>query len=632
MVPSRSSAGEVPDMQEERKRQVYAEQIRLLYANANVGVEVTVLVASILAYLQWPVIPHPTVLGWLVYVALVSALRYGLARAYRRPSAKSGKWWGNAFAVSAGLSGAGWGGASILLYPPEQLTHQVFLAFVLGGVMLGAVSLLAPRPESFLAFLLPAALPTAVRFLAEGDRIHIAMGLLATLFTVSILATTRRIYLTIGASLALRFENQDLVDGLRLAKQETEALNQKLEVRVTERTVELHEANERLRAEMEQRKRAEDELLRARKLEALGVLAGGIAHDFNNFLTIVQGNLGLARMELERGHPVSDILEQTLGACEHAASLASQLLTFGKGGAPVRLTVSADKLIKDSVNLTAAGANVNIDVTVADNLWALDIDASQISHALQNILLNARQAMPEGGRIEVRAENLHLDDDLLPVRPGKYVRVSVRDFGCGIPPDILPRVFDPYFTTKPSGSGLGLAAAFAIVSKHQGHIAVQSTVGVETTFSIYLPASGKTLPPTLPSAEPVHTGSGRILVMDDESAIRQLVARMLERFGYEAEGAKDGEEAIALFQAAKAAGRGFDAVLLDLTVPGGMGGADAAIKLREIDPSVPLVVTSGYAHGQILSEYQKHGFDAVLRKPWTVAELGQVFKQVRRRG
>ncbi len=629
-MPSGRTADDPPlQIQDERNRQVRAEQIRLLYANANTGSVVTVLVASVLGYLQWPVIPHPIVLSWLVYTLIISSARYALTRFYRRnPANSGGNRRGTAFGVGTGLSGVGWGSAAVLLYPQANLTNQVLLAFVVGGMMLGAVSLLSARPEAFLAFIVPIGVPAGLRFFLDGDSVHLAMGLLAAIFTVNILVTAWHTYQTIRTSLILQFENKDLVENLLLAKGETEALNRELETRVVERTAESHDSNERLRAEIEQRRQAEEELLRARKLESLGVLVGGIAHDFNNFLTVVLGNIGLAAMELERGNPVFDILERTEGACRRAASLASQLLTFGKGGAPVRRIVSAVPLLKDAVGLAAAGANVTIDVNIAEDLWSVDIDASQVSHALQNILLNARQAMPDGGLIELRAENVRLETAAPPLTQGQYVRVSVHDCGCGIPSDILPRVFDPYFTTKKTGTGLGLAAAYAIVSKHLGHITVQSVVGVGTTFNVYLPASEQKASPEHPTREDLATGAGRVLVMDDDEAIRVLALQMLKNSGYEAVGASDGAQAIALFQKAKATGRGFDAVLLDLTVPGGMGGKETAVRLREIDSSVPLIVSSGYSDDPVMAEFGKHGFVAVLGKPWTVGQLSHVFKQV----
>jgi hypothetical protein len=297
-------------------------------------------------------------------------------------------------------------------------------------------------------------------------------------------------------------------------------------------------------------------------LESLGVLAGGIAHDFNNFLTIIAGNIALAKMHLKPADPVYDILEQAAVASNRATSLALQLLTFGKGGAPVRRPSPLDGTLKDAVDLVRAGATVTIDLVIAGDLWSAEIDIEQIGQALYNILLNARQAMPEGGIIEVRAENVVFDDDPLSLRNGEYVMVSIRDHGCGIEADVLPRIFDPYFTTKQSGSGLGLATVHAIIAKHEGRITVQSIPGAETTFSIYLPACKAAQPAESGVGQQLQTGSGRILVMDDEEALRTLLAQILKRLGYEVECAIDGTEAINLYQKAKDSGRRFDIVCL----------------------------------------------------------------------
>jgi PAS domain S-box-containing protein len=396
--------------------------------------------------------------------------------------------------------------------------------------------------------------------------------------------------------------------------------------RVAERTAELQQANERLEAEVNQRKLLEDELMRADKLEALAVLAGGIAHDFNNFLMIVQGNLELAKIQTKPGDPLHEILQQSDTACKRAVSLASQLLTFGKGGAPIVRTTSVAQLLAASVDLARAGSQVRFDLAVPDDLWPAEIDAGQISQVFHNLLLNARQAVPESGIVEVRAENVAIKDSVLSINSGKYVRISVRDYGHGIPAEILPRIFDPYFTTKEAGRGLGLATAYSIVTKHQGHIRADSTVGQGTTFYIHLPASE--MSPVAQPAAVVRTGAGRILVMDDEQAIRRLLELMMSQLGYEVECASDGAEAIELFTRATASGRGFAGVLLDLTVPGRMGGKDAAEELRKIDPSVKLIVSSGYADAPILSEFQKYGFDDVIRKPYTLTELSDVLTRV----
>jgi PAS domain S-box-containing protein len=397
--------------------------------------------------------------------------------------------------------------------------------------------------------------------------------------------------------------------------------------RVAERTAELQHANEQLLTEMEHRKEVEEELLRGRKLEAIGVLAGGIAHDFNNFLTIISGSLALAKMSLPPDDPLSDILEPATAACKRAASLALQLLTFGKGGAPVKRLFPLAGVIKDAVELARAGAQVTIDLAIASDLLSAEIDTEQISHALHNILLNARQAMPEGGTIEVRAENVVSTGDLLPLRSGKYIAISVRDHGYGIAADALPLIFDPYFTTKQSGSGLGLATVHSIITKHEGHITVQSILGLGTTFSIYLPACVDVRLPEPASDEWLQTGSGRILVMDDEEEIRRLLEQILARLGYEVECARDGPEAIELYQIAKHQGRSFDAVLLDLTIPGGMGGKEVANRLRGLDPSVILIVSSGYSNIPIMSEFRRYGFDDVLSKPWTPEQLSEVLQR-----
>jgi two-component system, cell cycle sensor histidine kinase and response regulator CckA len=415
---------------------------------------------------------------------------------------------------------------------------------------------------------------------------------------------------------------------LREAKRELTKSRDELCVRVAERTAELERANRLLREEIERRERIEEELLRARHLESLGVLAGGIAHDFNNFLTIIEGNLALAHTRARPGDPIREILDQASRACRGATSLGQQLLTFAKGGAPVRRTVEVAQVLQDSIELARAGSNATIEVSTAPDLWPADLDTDQIQQALYNLLLNARQAMPAGGNIEVRAGNMVHQGADLPLPPGRYVAISVRDCGAGIPAGNLARIFDPFFTTKEKGSGLGLTTAYAIARRHGGALAVESQPGRGSTFRLYLPASEGT--PAAGSAEPdvLHRGAGRVLVMDDEEPIRRLLSSTLGLLGYEVDCAREGGEAITMYGNAMACGRGYAAVLLDLTVPGGMGGKATAAALRRMDSAVKIIASSGYSDDPVMSEFRAYGFSDVIPKPWTMAQLSAVFKRV----
>jgi CheY-like chemotaxis protein len=264
-------------------------------------------------------------------------------------------------------------------------------------------------------------------------------------------------------------------------------------------------------------------------------------------------------------------------------------------------------------------------VSISEDLRFAEVDPGQIGQVLHNILLNARQAMPEGGIIEVHAENVVVEDAL---GADTRVRISIRDYGCGIPANVLPRIFDPYFTTKPGGSGLGLATAYAIIAKHGGGLSVESKPGDGSVFIIDLPASQESPAPEAPIVADIQAGTGRILAMDDEEALRKLLETVLTTLGYEVQTAHDGAEAIALCAEAKASGRSFDAVLLDLTVSGGMGGMEAAVRLKEFDPSLKLIVSSGYSSAAVMSDFRKYGFDDVIPKPWTVAQMSEVLRRV----
>jgi signal transduction histidine kinase/CheY-like chemotaxis protein len=369
----------------------------------------------------------------------------------------------------------------------------------------------------------------------------------------------------------------------------------------------------------------ERERARAQHLESLGVLAGGLAHDFNNLLTGIVGNLSLARRDLAPESRGYRRLQEAEDACFHARDLTRQLLTFAKGGEPIKRVFSLADNLGAWAGFALAGSNVRPRVEVAPGLPPVDADEGQIHQVVNNLVLNAQQAMPRGGTVGLRAEALTLGEgNGLPLAPGRYVRLTVADEGVGIPPEHLPKVFDPYFTTKQTGSGLGLSTAYSIVRRHGGHIGVRSELGRGTAFTVYLPAAAET--PGAPEGReaPVPAGNGKVLVMDDEAMLRDLLAELLPELGYEARFAADGAEAVALYQEAQAEGRPFDAVLLDLTVPGGMGGREALGELRRLDPGVRAVASSGYAFDTGSPQDQGAGFVAAISKPYRPSDLAAV--------
>ena len=375
-----------------------------------------------------------------------------------------------------------------------------------------------------------------------------------------------------------------------------------------------------------ERKRLEEELLRAEKLESVGLLAGGIAHDFNNILTTILGNVSLGKMQMTPDGETFEMLSEAEKASIRAQTLTKQLLTFAKGGAPIKETASIKDILKESPSFVLRGSKSSCKLSIAEDLWPAEVDVGQISQAINNIVINANQAMPEGGTIRVEAENLTIDDGHgLPLKPGRYIRISIKDQGVGIAEKHLANIFDPYFTTKHDGSGLGLATAHSIIEKHEGHITVESLIGVGTTLHIYLPASDK----MIPEKEEVQLikGQGRILVMDDEASLRKMLGRMLKNLGYESKFAKDGAEAIEMYKAAKKSEKPYDAVIMDLTIPGGMGGKEAINKLLEIDPEVKAIVSSGYSDDPVLANFREYGFKGMIPKPFEFQSLSKVLHE-----
>lgn len=381
--------------------------------------------------------------------------------------------------------------------------------------------------------------------------------------------------------------------------------------------------------DISERKRIENELLQASKLESLGILAGGIAHDFNNILTIILGNLSLGKMYASHEDPIHERLTEIEKAALQARDLTQQLLTFAKGGAPVKKTVSIGDLVKETTVFALRGSKVRCEFHIPEDLSPVKIDEGQISQVINNLVINAVQAMPEGGTIRVLAANITIKEARAedgPLKAGRYIKISIADEGMGIPVEYRHKIFDPYFTTKPNGSGLGLATSYSIVKKHDGYIFVESEVGVGTAFHVFLPACTRRAVKKK-DEETLHVGKGNILVMDDKETIGDIVGQMLARLGYKAQFARDGAEAIELYERAAESGHPFDCVVMDLTIPGGMGGKETIKKLREIDPDAKAIVSSGYCNDAVMANFREYGFDGVVAKPYRIEELSKVLKE-----
>jgi two-component system cell cycle sensor histidine kinase/response regulator CckA len=377
------------------------------------------------------------------------------------------------------------------------------------------------------------------------------------------------------------------------------------------------------------RKKMEEELLKAQKLESLGVLAGGLAHDFNNLLTAMIGNIALAKLDAGPGNRIYQRLTDAERATERAQTLTQQLLTFSRGGAPLKKSLSIKDVVRNITSFALRGSKSKAEFLIPPDLWSVEADEGQLSQVINNLVSNADQAMPQGGIVSVVCKNIEIEaESALPLTPGNYILLAITDRGVGISRQHLKKIFDPYFTTKQKGSGLGLATTYSIMKRHNGHIAVESAEGAGTTFSLYLPATGQALDhgPASPGSE--RTGNSRILIMDDEDMVRDIAGQILTRLGFEVSYARDGAEAIELYVQARSAGRPFDVVIMDLTIPGGIGGKEAVKQIREIDPRVKAIVSSGYSNDPIMARYTEYGFSGVVSKPYTIKVLGETIRKV----
>lgn len=383
--------------------------------------------------------------------------------------------------------------------------------------------------------------------------------------------------------------------------------------------------------DIRERLKLEEEIQKAQRLESAGVLAGGIAHDFNNLLTAILGNISLAKAFAEPDSKTFERLAETETATLRAKDLTRQLLTFAKGGVPVTRTVDLSNIIVESAEFVLRGSSLKCECYIADNLWPVDADVGQINQVIHNLVINASQVMHEGGTCRLEAKNILLrDDDPIPLPEGKYIKISVHDTGTGISPEHISRIFDPFYTTKSSGSGLGLSTAYSIIKKHGGLLTVDSELGKGSAFHIFLPASDRPVlsPANGDQQTAVHRGEGKILLMDDEEFVREIATELLVHLGYTVKTATEGQEALRLYKQELESGERFTAVIMDLTIPGGMGGKETIQELKKLDPDVKTIVSSGYANDPILANFRDYGFDGMVPKPYKLEELSETLQQV----
>jgi nitrogen-specific signal transduction histidine kinase/CheY-like chemotaxis protein len=379
-----------------------------------------------------------------------------------------------------------------------------------------------------------------------------------------------------------------------------------------------------------ERRRMEEAQLTAQKLESISLLAGGIAHDFNNLLAGILGNISLARAEVSEAHPADENLANAERALLRAKDLTQQLLTFARGGAPVRHLADVGQLVRDAAVFASHGSPCACAFEINADLWPAEIDEGQLGQVVQNIVINAVQAMPAGGQITVKAVNTRLEpENSCALPPGPYLEISVADKGTGIPEGLLKRIFDPYFTTKQTGSGLGLAVSYSIIRSHRGYLGATSAPGQGSTVTFLVPAEpDREIPRVAQEKAPVPLRGGGVLVMDDQEMVRTMAVRMIASLGFSAVGAANGGEALELYKAALADKRPFDAVILDLTVVGGMGGKETISRLLSIHPSARIIVSSGYSHEPDLADYRRLGAVGILPKPYRLQELKKVILEV----
>ena len=425
-------------------------------------------------------------------------------------------------------------------------------------------------------------------------------------------------------------QNRETYETMGLKKDETT-----FPIEVHPRELHLRGRNIRISVirDLTEQKHMEEEVLKSKNLQSIGTLAGGIAHDFNNLLMAIVGNISLAKMSAPQDGKITEFLNEAERIAFMGKNLTRQLLTFSHSGDPIRKVVFIGTVLRDVTDRILGGSPVRPRYLIPMDLFPVEIDEEQMKQVIRNMVMNAKEAMPSGGTIVISCENANITpQDKLPLIKENYVRISIRDEGVGIPEENISKIFDPYFTTKEMGPqkgvGLGLAICYSIVRKHNGYILVDSVSGKGTAFQIYLPATKKDIIDVCIEEKVIRHGKGRVLIMDDEEMILKIARELLQLMGYEVTTAQNGEETIGFYRQAIELRKPFDAVILDLAIPGGLGGKEVVRELLAIDPHVKAIISSGYLNDPVVRDYKRHGFLGMLTKPYEANELDDKLQNI----
>ena len=635
------------------------EQVNQLYGQSHIASLGSSTAAIVTGIIFWPLVAHANLMIWVTAAVFITFIRHLFIIRYRRSkvSAKDALRWKKIFIRLIFCSGAIWGSSAILIFPEASFSHQVFLSFILVGMVSGAIGTFSAILPAFLAYAIPALLPLFIVLLTAGTLIQQSMGGMILLYLALGSVSAYHLYNQTRATLKLQFENIDLIHFLKKEKHRADAINknlkdevqgrkraeeilkkhrEKLEIIVDERTNALKKSNIDLKIEMAERKQLEKQLLQAQKIEAIGTMAAGIAHDFNNILSGIQGNTSLALLNIDAAHEHYNKFNDIESYVSSGTELTRQLLDFASSKTGDQQPININQLINDTATMfcrTKKGLRLHASFNSINKV--IEADSGQIHQVLLNLLVNAWQAMPKGGDINIVTEDItirDMNDIPYKISSGEYIKISISDSGIGMEPAVMSKIFDPFFTTKKNftakkrgkGTGLGLSSVYGIIKNHDGHIRVDSQPGNGSTFHIYLPASPQLTENKLPADDAIVSGMETILMIDDEPDLLDIGKEMLEALGYQVHCAKNGKEAIQFYTHHKDE---INLILLDMIMPE-MNGEAVYDRLIEINPDVKVLLSSGYSQTGPTEKILQKGCNGFIQKPFRIQLLSQTIREI----